>query len=95
MNTTTVGNSNTMPSVMPFWDMVKDMDNNWKLELVSMLINSMRLRPKANDDEERELGFRNLAGCWVNDHGDDDMETIIREGRKDRKGNRVIPSFDE
>lgn len=59
-----------------------------------MLIESMRLRPMT-DDEDRERGFRNLAGCWGKDKGDDDMEAIIREGREGRRGNRIIPSFDE
>ena len=45
--------------------------------------------------EEREHGFRSLAGCWAEDHGDDDMESIIRKGREGRRGSRIIPSFDE
>ena len=40
----------------------------------------------ADDEDERERGFRNLAGCWANDEGDDDMEAIIREGREGRRG---------
>ncbi len=70
------------------------MDDKLKLELISMLIDSMRSR-SVTDDEDRERGFRNLAGCWADDNGDDDMEAIIREGREGRRGNRIIPSFDE
>lgn len=70
------------------------MDDKLKLELIAMLIDSMRLRPVI-DDENRERGFRNLAGCWAKDSGDDDIEVIIREGREGRRGNRIIPSFDE
>lgn len=44
----------------------------------------------ADDEDERERGFRNLAGCWANDEGDDDMEAIIREGREGRRGCRSV-----
>ena len=80
--------------VMRYWGLVKDMDDKLKLELVSMLISSMRLGTATNE-EEREHGFRSLAGCWAEDHGDDDMEAIIRKGREGRRGSRIIPSFDE
>ena len=94
MNTPVVGTS-TMPPIMHYWDMVKDMDNSLKLELIAMLINSVRMNPMPIDEEERERGFRSLAGCWVNDQDDDDMEAIIREGRKSRRGSRIVPSFDD
>ena len=94
MNTATVESSNSALSIMPLWNMVKDMDDDLKLELVAMLINSVRLHPTSTDDG-RERGCLNLAGFWVNDHGDDDMETIIRKGREGRIGSRAIPSFDE
>ena len=81
-------------TVMHYWGLVKNMDDKLKLELVSMLISSLRLRP-ATDEEEREHGFRSLAGCWAEDHGDDDIESIIRKGREGRRGSRIIPSFDE
>lgn len=72
------------------------MEDNQMLELASLLVNYVRMHPaKANDDEERERGFRSLAGCWANDQGDDDMEAIIRQGRESRRGNRIVPSFDE
>ena len=94
MDTTAVGTNNTMPPIMLYWSLLKNIDDKLKLELVAMLIDSMRLRPMT-DDVDRERGFRNLAGCWANDDGDDDMEAIIREGREGRRGNRIIPSFDE
>ncbi len=82
-------------SITHYWGMVKNLEDSQKLELVTMLIDSVRLRSSPNDEEERERGFRSLAGCWANDHDDDDMEAIIREGRESRRGGRVIPSFDE
>ena len=60
-----------------------------------MLISSMRMNPLPSDEEERERGFRCLAGCWVNDKDDDDMEAIIREGRESHRGSRIVPSFDD
>ena len=42
--------------VMHYWGLVKNMDDKLKLELVSMLISSLRLRPATNE-EEREHGF--------------------------------------
>ncbi len=94
MNTTVAG-TNTIPPIMHYWGIVKDIDNSLKLELIAMLINSMRMNPMPSDEEERERGFRSLAGCWVNDQDDDDMEAIIREGRESRRGSRVVPSFDD
>ena len=94
MNTTAIGTHTPPPPIMHYWGLVKNMDDKLKLELVSMLISSMRLHSDT-DEEERENGFRSLAGCWANDHGDDDMETILRAGREGRRGSRIIPSFDE
>ena len=78
-----------------YWSMVKNMEDNQKLELVTMLIDSVRLRPAADEEHDCEHGFRSLAGCWANDSGDDDVEAIIRSGRKNRHGSRQIMSFDE
>jgi len=94
MNTTAIGTPTPPPPIMHYWGLVKNMDDKLKLELVSMLISSMRLHSDTNE-EERENGFRSLAGCWADDHGDDDMETILRVGREGRRGSRIIPSFDE
>ena len=78
-----VNKGRTVHPISHYWGMVKDMDDNQKLELVTMLIDSVRFHsPMSEEDtKERERGFRALAGCWADDVGDDDMETIIREGR--------------
>ncbi len=94
METTVERTYNNNSSIMHYWGLVKNLDDKLKLELVSMLISSMRLSSVA-DEEEREKGFRSLSGCWANDHGDDDIEAIIRKDRENRRGNRIIPSFDE
>ncbi len=94
---TTMSNGHIYSSVSHYWGMVKDLDDNQKLELVTLLINSMRFSPKNHtvDEQERNRSFRSLSGCWANDSGADDMEAIIREGRKNRAGGRNIPSLDE
>ena len=94
METTVERTYNNNSSIMHYWGLVKNLDDKLKLELVSMLISSMRLSSVA-DEEEREKGFRSLSGCWANDHGDDDIEAIIRKDRENRRGNRISPSFDE
>ena len=75
METTAESTRNNISSIMHYWGLVKNLDDKLKLELVSMLISSMRLSSVA-DEEEREKGFRSLSGCWANDHGDDDIEAI-------------------
>ena len=94
METTAERTRNNNSSIMHYWGLVKNLDNKLKLELVSMLISSMRLS-SVDGEEDREKGFRSLSGCWANDHGDDDIEAIIRKDRENRRGNRIIPSFDE
>ena len=91
----TAARRRTARLITHYWGMVKDMDDKQKLELVTMLIDSVRLGTSTDDEEERERGFRSLAGCWADDHDGDDMEAIIRKGREGRHGNRTIPSFDE
>ena len=66
---------------MHYWGLVKNLDDKLKLELVSMLISSMRQSSVA-DEEEREKGVRSLSGCWASDHDNDDIEAIIRNDRE-------------
>ena len=61
METTAESTRNNISSIMHYWELVKNLDDKLKLELVSMLISSMRLSSVA-DEEEREKGFRSLSG---------------------------------
>lgn len=85
------------PSPLPanrYWDLLKTLEDGQKLELVALLVDSLRSRPaRASDLQERERSFRNLAGCWADDSGDDDVEAILRRGRASRAGNRSVPDF--
>ena len=94
METTAERTYNNNSSIMHYWGLVKNLDDKLKLELVSMLISSMRQSSVA-DENDCEKGFRSLSGCWANDQGYDDIEAIIRKDRENRRGNRIIPSFDE
>lgn len=83
----TVVKKRTPHPISHYWGLVRDMDDNQMLELATLLVNYVRMHPsKSNDDSEREQGFRSLAGCWADDHGEDDMEAIIRQGRERRLG---------
>ena len=96
MEATIKGGHTTNP-IAYYWELVKDLEVNQKLELVTMLIDSIRLRQSDTKTDEQELnrGFRSLAGCWGNDEGDDDIEAIIKKGHEGRNGNRTIPPYDE
>lgn len=85
------------PSILPanrYWGLLKTLEDGQKLELVALLVDSLRPHPaRASDRQERERSFRNLAGCWADDSGDDDVEAILRRGRASRAGNRAVPDF--
>ncbi len=85
------------PSIAPLWPSLKTLSENAKLELVSLLINSIRgVQSSSKDATEEELdkNFRSLAGCWANDKDDDDIETIIKQNRNGRIVNRNVANFD-
>lgn len=58
MDATITRTHGTTKPILYYWGMVKDMDDKQKLELISMLVSSMRLKPDNNEDE-KESGFRN------------------------------------
>ena len=92
---TTLRTASHAQSISRYWGLVKNLDDEMKLELVAMLINSMRQHEASSADEQRERAFRSLAGCWAEDKGDDDVEEILLRSRESRRGNRNVPSFDE
>ena len=85
----------TTHPISHYWGMLKGLDDGQKLELVSLILCSVKSGTRIASEQEKENGFRSLAGCWQNDSGDDDMEDIIRRGRESRRGNRFVPAFDE
>lgn len=85
------------PTIAPLWPSLKTLSENAKLELVSLLINSLRgvkANTKDTTEEELDKNFRSLAGCWSNDKDDDDIEYIIKQNRNGRNENRNVANFD-
>ncbi len=70
----------TTLSISHYWGMLKGLDDGQKLELVSLILCSVKSGTGIASEQEKENGFRSLAGCWQNDSDDDDMEAIIRRG---------------
>ena len=75
------------PISLKYWDMLKDLSDNVKLELVAMLSNAVVYKEKVEEpeltEEERKRELLSLAGCWANDPEDAArMEAAIKDGRK-------------
>lgn len=79
----------TMRPITHYWGLVKDMDNSQKLELVTMLIDSVRLYPAAYDDDEDELAKKHdaddIAGAWAT-MDDDMLDAALAKFHKDWGG---------
>ncbi len=75
------------PVSLKYWDMLKGLSDNVKMELAAMLTTSLA---EKNDfveteltEEEKEREFWSLCGCWADDPEDAArMEAAIKEGRK-------------
>ena len=75
------------PISLKYWDMLKDLSDNVKLELVAMLSNAVVYKEKVEEpeltEEERKRELLSLAGCWADDPEDAArMEAAIKDGRK-------------
>ncbi len=88
MDATVRRRQRTMRPITHYWGLVKDMDNSQKLELVTMLINSVRLYPAAYDDED-ELAKKHdaddIAGAWAT-MDDDMLDAALAKFHKDWGG---------
>ena len=73
----------------PYWGMLQGLSKPLKLELVVLLSESMEERevaptppPPPLSEEEKDLLFEKLAGCWADDPEDAArMEAAIKEWR--------------
>ena len=75
------------PVSLQYWNMLKELDDNVKLELVAMLSNAVVYKEKVEEpeltEEERKRELLSLAGCWADDPEDAArMEAAIKDGRK-------------
>lgn len=72
-----------------YWGMVKDMDDNQKLELVTLLIDSVRQSSTAPGTDEklskkRKLNASDYAGIWDDDHfiAAEEINRAVRDARQ-------------
>lgn len=75
------------PVSLRYWDMLKNLSDTVKIELVALLSSSIvnkeeTIEPKLTE-EEKDREFWSLCGCWKNDPEDAArMEAAIKDGRK-------------
>lgn len=79
MNTATNSN-NAGSSIMRYWGMVKYLDNSVKLELISMLVDSMKFSESA---PTKKLNACDYAGIWNDEEymDADELAKAIRDSR--------------
>lgn len=75
------------PISIKYWEMLKNLSDTVKMELIAMLSNSVVYKGKAEKteltEEERKRELLSLAGCWADDPEDAAlMEDAIKDGRK-------------
>ena len=75
------------PISLRYWDMLKNLNDTVKMELVALLstsiVNKKELKEPELTEEERMQDLLSLAGCWADDPEDAAlMEVAIKDGRK-------------
>ena len=75
------------PISLRYWDMLKNLSDTVKMELVALLstsiVNREELKEPELTEEERMKDLLSLAGCWADDPEDAArMEAAIKDGRK-------------
>lgn len=74
---------------VPYWGMLKNLDDTVKLELIALLSDSVAHKPTVDDaepyplnKEERKSGLLSMAGCWKDDEDTDQMSKAVLACRK-------------
>lgn len=79
---TTVGYS---PNVDTYWNLIKNLDADMKIDLISLLSDSIRKKekPAANNTADRFYGawIDEFAGRWEDDRTTEQIVSDIREAR--------------
>lgn len=75
------------PISLKYWDMLKNLSDSVKMELVALLSSSIVNKKEAKEpeltEEEKDREFWSLCGCWKDDPEDAArMEAAIKDGRK-------------
>jgi len=78
MNTTIL--SATSPTSAKYWSELKDLSNNVKLELITLLSSSMSY-PESEASEDKGW-TKSFAGKWQDDRSSEDIIDDIRAERK-------------
>ena len=81
------GNYTLNSGRIPYWNILKNLSDNVKLELISLLSDSLLQREVKAKDEHWADQF---AGLWRDDRT---TESIIKDIRTSRTKNRVIESL--
>ena len=74
------------PISLKYWEMLKNLSDNVKMELVALLSSSIvnkEVKEPELTEEEKDREFWSLCGCWKDDPEDAArMEAAIKDGRK-------------
>ena len=73
---------NTLPHIMHYWGLVKDLDDTMKKELAMMLINSLNTMV-AKPKKAKKLNADDYAGLWSDEEymDADELVKVIRDSR--------------
>lgn len=88
MATTTARRRRTAHPISHYWGLVKDMDDSQKLQLITMLVNSVRTVGSEGRKPRRKLDANDFAGIWDDEHfmPAEDINKAIRDARHVRSG---------
>ena len=88
MEATTTKRQRNVHPISHYWSMVKDMDDSQKLQLVTMLVNSVRTVDGEGSKAKRKLDANDYAGIWDDEHfmPAEDINKAIREARHAKSG---------
>lgn len=71
-----------------YWGLVKDMDDSQKLQLVTMLVNSVKTVDNKERKPRKKLNANDFAGIWDDEHfmPAEDINKAIRDARHVESG---------
>lgn len=97
--TTNIGTRTISPASIPYWGMLRNLNDDVKRELVVLLVNSIGVTPEADktdaEEEQRKKKLMSLAGCWSDVPDGDDYYEMMRNRNLGNPANREVRSFDD
>ena len=70
-----------------YWNLIKNVSDEIKLELISLLSQSLLTRKSKSEDSDRRRTkefINRFYGAWQGDESADDLVKLIRDGRKSK-----------